>query len=179
MRSAPALIQAKTVTIAIRNETRQRERAQTVLGRRSSDPCSRQLTRGMRTPPDPPLCLSCCHDRRLVPARDHRTRQEPYAPLLAELPGMQRVVKDLEVYRDSAPPEDYSITIEIDGFDRAADEAGFDRFHLYGHSGGGAIALAYVAARPHRMLSLAVDARPWTSRTRATGPTGGTGSTTR
>jgi pimeloyl-ACP methyl ester carboxylesterase len=90
-----------------------------------------------------------------------------YAPLLAELPGVQCVLKDLEVYRDSAPPEDYSITIEIDGLDRAADEAGFDRFHLYGHSGGGAIALAYVAARPHRVLSLAVDEPAMDSRTRA------------
>jgi pimeloyl-ACP methyl ester carboxylesterase len=67
------------------------------------------------------------------------------------------VLKDLEVYRDLAPPEDYSITTEIDGLDRTADEAGFNRFHLYGHSAGGAIALAYVAARPHRVLSLAVD----------------------
>jgi pimeloyl-ACP methyl ester carboxylesterase len=80
-----------------------------------------------------------------------------YAPLLAELPDVRCVLKDLEVYRDIAPPEDYSITTEIDGLDRAADKAGFNRFHLYGHSGGGAIALAYVAAHPHRVLSLAVD----------------------
>jgi pimeloyl-ACP methyl ester carboxylesterase len=80
-----------------------------------------------------------------------------YTPLLAELPGVRGVLKDLDVYRGVAPPEDYSITTEIEGIDRAADEAGFDRFHLYGHSGGGAIALAYVAARPHRVLSLAVD----------------------
>jgi pimeloyl-ACP methyl ester carboxylesterase len=35
---------------------------------------------------------------------------------------------------------------EVDGIDRAADDEGFDRFHLYGHSGGGAMALAFVAA---------------------------------
>jgi hypothetical protein len=43
-----------------------------------------------------------------------------YAPLLAELPGVRGVPKDLEVYRDDAPPEDYSISTEIDGVDRAA-----------------------------------------------------------
>ena len=80
-----------------------------------------------------------------------------YAPLCAELPDVQCVLKDLEVYRDAVPPEDFSITTEIDAVDRAADEAGFDRFHLYGHSGGGAVALAYVAARPGRVRSLAVD----------------------
>ena len=51
------------------------------------------------------------------------------------------LVKDLEVYRDDAPPARYSIATEIDGVLRAADEAGVERFHLYGHSAGGAIAL--------------------------------------
>jgi pimeloyl-ACP methyl ester carboxylesterase len=80
-----------------------------------------------------------------------------YAALLAELPDIRGMPKDLEVYRDPSPPEDYSIMTEVDGIDRAADDAGFDRFHLYGHSGGGAMALAYVAAHPDRVLSLAVD----------------------
>jgi pimeloyl-ACP methyl ester carboxylesterase len=81
-----------------------------------------------------------------------------YAPLLAELGDVQAVVKDLEVYRgDTTPPPGYSIETELDGIGRAADEAGFERFHLYGHSGGGAMALAYIAARPDRVLSLAVD----------------------
>jgi pimeloyl-ACP methyl ester carboxylesterase len=80
-----------------------------------------------------------------------------YAPLLAALPDVHSVLKDLEVYRDAAPPHDYSMTTEIDALGRAADESGFDRFHLYGHSGGGAIALAYAAAQPQRLLSLAVD----------------------
>jgi hypothetical protein len=38
MGSATALILVKPVTIAIRNETRQRERAHTVLGRRGHAP---------------------------------------------------------------------------------------------------------------------------------------------
>jgi pimeloyl-ACP methyl ester carboxylesterase len=68
------------------------------------------------------------------------------------------VVKELEVYRGpSTPPPGYSLEVELAGIDRAADEAGLERFHLYGHSGGGACALAFTAARPERVLTLAVD----------------------
>jgi pimeloyl-ACP methyl ester carboxylesterase len=80
-----------------------------------------------------------------------------YAPLLECLPGLEPVPKDLEVYAGVSPPDSYSIAVEIQGIDRAASAAGFDRFHLYGHSGGGAVALAYTAAHPERVLSLAVD----------------------
>jgi pimeloyl-ACP methyl ester carboxylesterase len=82
-----------------------------------------------------------------------------YAPLLAALGDATRpVVKELEVYR-SAPdiPDDHSIELEVRGLDQAADDAGFDRFHLYAHSGGGAVALAYTAVHGNRVLSLAVD----------------------
>jgi pimeloyl-ACP methyl ester carboxylesterase len=67
------------------------------------------------------------------------------------------IIKDLEVYADDAPPPDYSIAMEVDGVERAANDAGLDRFHLYGHSGGGAVALAFAAAHPGRLLSLTVD----------------------
>jgi pimeloyl-ACP methyl ester carboxylesterase len=80
-----------------------------------------------------------------------------YAPLLAELRGIQAVPKDLELYRDTAPPRKYSIATEIDGLNRAAESHGFEEFHLYGHSAGAAVALAYIAAHPHRVLSLALD----------------------
>lgn len=80
-----------------------------------------------------------------------------YAPLLQHLPEGHAVLKDLEIYAGPAPRTDYSIELECRGIDAAADAAGFDRFHLYGHSAGGAIALAYVASRPRRVLSLAVD----------------------
>jgi pimeloyl-ACP methyl ester carboxylesterase len=82
-----------------------------------------------------------------------------YAALLRELDGeVSAVTKDLEVYAGpSVPAAGYSIAMEVEGIHRAADAAGFDRFHLYGHSGGGACALAYVAAHPERVLSLAVD----------------------
>jgi pimeloyl-ACP methyl ester carboxylesterase len=47
------------------------------------------------------------------------------------------VRKDLEVYGGpSVPPSGYSLGTEIAGIARAADERGFGRFHLYGHSGG-------------------------------------------
>jgi pimeloyl-ACP methyl ester carboxylesterase len=81
-----------------------------------------------------------------------------YAPLLSHLPDLDAVTKDLEVYSaETTPPPNYSIDLEVAGVDRAATDAGFDRFHLYGHSGGGAMALAYAAAHAERLLSLAVD----------------------
>jgi pimeloyl-ACP methyl ester carboxylesterase len=81
-----------------------------------------------------------------------------YGPLLGILgDSVQAVTKDLEVYAATPPAADYSIEQEIKGINRAAASAGFDRFHLYGHSAGGACALAYVAAYPDRVLSLALD----------------------
>jgi len=68
------------------------------------------------------------------------------------------VLKELEVYRGpSTPPPGYSLEVELAGIGRAADDAGLERFHLYGHSGGGACALAFTASQPERVLSLAVD----------------------
>jgi pimeloyl-ACP methyl ester carboxylesterase len=81
-----------------------------------------------------------------------------YAPLIKGLGNsVQALVKELEVYAAAAPPAGYAIADEVDGISRAADAAGFERFHLYGHSAGGACALAYVAAHPERILSLALD----------------------
>ena len=81
-----------------------------------------------------------------------------YGPLVKELGNSARALaKELEVYATATPPEGYGIEREVDGISRAADAAGFERFHLYGHSAGGACALAYVAAYPERILSLALD----------------------
>lgn len=80
-----------------------------------------------------------------------------YAPLLKHLEDVNAVLKDLEVYRDDAPSVAYSMATETDGLLRVADEAGVERFHLYGHSGGGAVALAFAVAHPDRVLTLAVD----------------------
>jgi pimeloyl-ACP methyl ester carboxylesterase len=80
-----------------------------------------------------------------------------YGALLAELgPDVDARPKELEVYADDAPPPDYSLATEVDGIARVADEAGFDRFHLVGYSGGGASSLAFAASRPNRLLSLAL-----------------------
>jgi pimeloyl-ACP methyl ester carboxylesterase len=80
-----------------------------------------------------------------------------YAPLLEHLDGVDGIPKELEVYAGDEPPPGYAIQAEIEGISAAADRAGFARFHLYGHSGGGACALAYAATHPERLLSLAVD----------------------
>jgi pimeloyl-ACP methyl ester carboxylesterase len=79
-----------------------------------------------------------------------------YAPLFAELDGVDALTKELEVYTLS-PPANYSIGTEVEGLARCADRAGLERFHLYAHSGGGAVALAFTATHPERVLSLAVD----------------------
>jgi pimeloyl-ACP methyl ester carboxylesterase len=81
-----------------------------------------------------------------------------YAALLEHLPkDVNPVLKDLEVYATDSPPPRYSIETEVQGIDAKADKAGLDRFHIYAHSGGGACSLAYVAAHPDRIISLAVD----------------------
>ena len=82
-----------------------------------------------------------------------------YERLLAALgTDVDPVVKELEVYRGpSTPPPGYSLEAELAGIARAADEARLERFHLYGHSGGGACALAFTASQPERVLTIAVD----------------------
>ena len=63
------------------------------------------------------------------------------------------VPKELE----AAPPEHYSIEMETAGLLRLVDERGDDRVHLYGHSAGASIALAFAVAHPDRVASLALD----------------------
>ena len=87
----------------------------------------------------------------IAPAADR------YAPLLRHLDHVNVVLKDLELYRGDVPPPGYSIGAEVDGVLRAADEAGLDRFHLYGHSGGGAVAIAFALAHADRVVTLALD----------------------
>jgi pimeloyl-ACP methyl ester carboxylesterase len=65
-------------------------------------------------------------------------------------------LKDLEVYRETAPPDDYSIEEEVEAIDRFADSRGLDRFHLVAYSGGGFISLPYAGTRPQRVISLAL-----------------------
>ncbi|HEY6957660.1 MAG TPA: alpha/beta hydrolase [Candidatus Limnocylindria bacterium] len=82
-----------------------------------------------------------------------------YAALFSELSGsgVQTLAKELEVYTPDAPASDYTIGVEVEGLARFASEHAGQRVHLYGHSGGGAVALAFVAAYPERVLTLALD----------------------
>ena len=71
------------------------------------------------------------------------------------------VAKDLEVYAAPEPPRNYTLEHEIGGVLRTARDAGFDRFHLVGYSGGGASSLAVAASHPERLLSLALIEPAW------------------
>jgi pimeloyl-ACP methyl ester carboxylesterase len=71
------------------------------------------------------------------------------------------VAKELELYAAEEPPPDYALDLEIDGLLRAADAAGFERFHLVGYSGGGASSLAFAAKHPQRLRSLALLEPAW------------------
>jgi len=86
-----------------------------------------------------------------------------YAGLLAAFGGdVDARTKDLEVYAgERVPPPGYGLETEIDGIDRLAGEAGFDRFHLVGYSAGGASSLAYALTRPERLLSLTLSEPAW------------------
>ncbi len=81
-----------------------------------------------------------------------------YAPLLGVLgKDILPLLKDLEVYAGEQPAPDYSLRQEVEGLRRSADAAGFEQFDLVGYSGGGAVALAFVAAYPERVCSLALS----------------------
>jgi pimeloyl-ACP methyl ester carboxylesterase len=71
------------------------------------------------------------------------------------------VTKDLEVYSEDRPPQDYGLGTEVAGILREADDHGFDRFHLVGYSAGGASSLAFAAQHGARLLSLALLEPAW------------------
>ena len=80
-----------------------------------------------------------------------------YEPLIEKVGDKADLyLKDLEVYREAAPPAGYSIDQELTAIDRLAEAKGLDRFHLVGYSGGGFISLAYSGTRPQRLLSLSL-----------------------
>lgn len=85
-----------------------------------------------------------------------------YGPLIEALGNnVTARAKDLEVYATNEPPADFGLETEIDGLLREAEAAGFERFHLVGYSGGGAISAAFVAKHPDRVLSLALLEPAW------------------
>src|SRR5258708_20139718 len=71
------------------------------------------------------------------------------------------VAKELEIYSTPDPPAGYGLNLEVAGILRAADQAKFGRFHLLGYSAGGASSLAFAAAHPERLLSLALAEPAW------------------
>jgi pimeloyl-ACP methyl ester carboxylesterase len=87
----------------------------------------------------------------LMPARAR------YAPLMAALDGREAWPKELEVYAGDAPPPGYTLDDEVAGLLAFLNERGVDRAHLYGHSAGASIALAFTAEHGERVLSLALD----------------------
>jgi pimeloyl-ACP methyl ester carboxylesterase len=85
-----------------------------------------------------------------------------YGSLIQELGDeIDAIAKDLEVYAGPKPPVGYTLDHEIAGVLRAARDAGFDRFHLVGYSGGGASSVAFAAKHPERLLSLALIEPAW------------------
>jgi pimeloyl-ACP methyl ester carboxylesterase len=85
-----------------------------------------------------------------------------YGSLLRELgDDVDAIAKDLEVYAGPEPPVGFTLDHEIAGVLRTAQDAGFDRFHLVGYSGGGASSVAFVAKHPERVLSLALIEPAW------------------
>jgi len=86
-----------------------------------------------------------------------------YERLVAALgDGVDARPKELEVYRGARPPDGYSLGTEVAGVLRAADAAGWERFHLVGYSGGGAVAAVTAATEPGRLASLALLEPAWT-----------------
>ncbi len=84
-----------------------------------------------------------------------------YAALIKELTDERVIVKDHELYASDAPPAGWSIRTETAAILRAADAAGFDRFHVVGYSGGGSIAIVLAAQAPTRVRSLALVEPAW------------------
>jgi pimeloyl-ACP methyl ester carboxylesterase len=85
-----------------------------------------------------------------------------YGSLIEELgDDVTAIAKDLEVYSGPEPPVGYTLDYEIDGVLRTARDAGFERFHLVGYSGGGASSVAFAAKHPERLLSLALIEPAW------------------
>ena len=85
-----------------------------------------------------------------------------YGALLEQLgDDVNPVTKELEVYAGDAPPPGYTLDVEVAGILRTAESAGLGRFHLVGYSAGGAASLAFAAALPDRVRSVALIEPAW------------------
>lgn len=70
---------------------------------------------------------------------------------------VRSIPKGLELFASAQPIPGYSLTTEVDGVVRAMDDAGVERAHLVGYSGGGGVVLAAALQQPQRVASVAVD----------------------
>ncbi len=77
-------------------------------------------------------------------------------------PDVDARFKEHELYASTEPPTGWGLETEVEAIRSFADEAGFERFHLVGYSGGGAIAIAFCATYPERLASLALNEPAWT-----------------
>jgi pimeloyl-ACP methyl ester carboxylesterase len=68
---------------------------------------------------------------------------------------------DLIAFHGGALPADFSLANEVDTLLAAVDGAGARRAHLFGYSGGGAVALAFGARHADRVASLALEETAW------------------
>ena len=84
-------------------------------------------------------------------------------PALIEALGdrVEARAKELEVYSGEEPPPDYGWETELVGILRETEAARFERFHLVGYSGGGAISAVFAARYPDRLLSLSLLEPAW------------------
>ena len=85
-----------------------------------------------------------------------------YRSLIEELgDDVNAIASDLALYAGPEPPVGYTLEHEIAAVLRTAGDAGFDRFHLVGYSGGGAASAAFAAKYPDRLFSLALLEPAW------------------
>lgn len=83
---------------------------------------------------------------------------EAFANCIAHLGDRVRSVpQPLQLFAGSAPPDHYSLDVEIDAIDATLDGIGVPAAHIVGYSGGGGVGLAYALRRPDRVRSLALD----------------------
>jgi pimeloyl-ACP methyl ester carboxylesterase len=75
--------------------------------------------------------------------------------------GVAAIARELELYAAPKPPTNYGLEHEVEGILCAARDANWDRFHLVGFSAGGAASLAFAAAFPDRLLSVALIEPAW------------------
>lgn len=80
-----------------------------------------------------------------------------YGALLKHLDGVDCRPRDLALYDRVEAPATYSLDTEVQALSDFADDSGLERFHLLGHSAGAAVALAFTAVYPGRVVSLALD----------------------